>query len=87
MSLFLGVTTFYNNGDHFHKLPKNVNNVLKQWLAAMKRVNPPMGRCARVCIAHFTESDYVCMFKFDDYGATALIEIKPTKTRSCSVCI
>lgn len=32
--------------------------VLRRWLAALKRENPPVSRDARVCSEHFVNEDY-----------------------------
>uniref|UniRef100_A0A667WQN1 THAP domain-containing protein 1 n=1 Tax=Myripristis murdjan TaxID=586833 RepID=A0A667WQN1_9TELE len=44
---------------HFHALPLKRQVVLRRWLAALKRENPPVSREARVCSEHFVEEDYV----------------------------
>lgn len=44
---------------HFHTLPLKRHAVLRRWLAALKRVNPPVSHNARVCSEHFLKEDYV----------------------------
>lgn len=53
---------------HFHVVPVNKPNLLRRWLAALKRLNPPVGPGLRVCSDHFVESDYVEEGTFTEDG-------------------
>uniref|UniRef100_A0A8C4ZY95 THAP domain-containing protein 1 n=1 Tax=Gadus morhua TaxID=8049 RepID=A0A8C4ZY95_GADMO len=44
---------------HFHVIPVKKPEVLRRWLAALKRLSPPMGPGQRVCSDHFIEADYI----------------------------
>ncbi|XP_056463747.1 ARL14 effector protein isoform X1 [Gadus chalcogrammus] len=44
---------------HFHAIPLKKPEVLRRWLAALKRLSPPMGPARRVCSDHFIEADYI----------------------------
>ncbi|XP_037621536.1 protein Wiz-like isoform X1 [Sebastes umbrosus] len=50
---------------HFHSLPLKRQVVLRRWLDALKRENPPVWRGARVCSEHFVNEDYVEERVFD----------------------
>uniref|UniRef100_A0A665VU30 THAP-type domain-containing protein n=1 Tax=Echeneis naucrates TaxID=173247 RepID=A0A665VU30_ECHNA len=43
---------------HFHQLPMTKPEVLRRWLAALKRKDPPVGPGRRVCSDHFIPSNY-----------------------------
>ena len=55
-----GCTQFYykSPGKHFHRLPVNKPQLLRQWLQRLKRQDPPESKYARVCSDHFLDTDY-----------------------------
>ena len=53
---------------HFHKIPVKRPQLLRRWLAALKRLSPPVGEGLRVCSDHFLSSDYVLEGVFEEDG-------------------
>ena len=53
---------------HFHVIPVNKPKLLRRWLAALKRLSPPMGPGQRVCSDHFIEADYIQEGAFAEDG-------------------
>ena len=53
---------------HFHVIPVKKPEVLRRWLAALKRLSPPMGPGQRVCSDHFIEADYIEEGAFSEDG-------------------
>uniref|UniRef100_A0A3B4TS09 THAP domain-containing protein 1 n=1 Tax=Seriola dumerili TaxID=41447 RepID=A0A3B4TS09_SERDU len=49
----------------FLSLPLKRQVLVRRWLAALKRVNPPVSRNARVCSEHFVNEDYVEKMSFE----------------------
>ena len=53
---------------HFHVIPVKKPELLRRWLAALKRLSPPMGPGQRVCSDHFIEADYIEEGAFSEDG-------------------